>query len=91
MHRFVKDPDATKDYSWDWSDFLAEGETIEDTEILEPGGELEVVGNPTHDEHSVTAWLSGGLPGHQYFITCRIITSMGRSDDRSLYLLVKEL
>jgi len=28
MTRFLKDPDAVLDYGFDWSDWLADGETI---------------------------------------------------------------
>ena len=91
MPRFVKDPNALKDYSWDWTEYLEIGEIITSAEIIGPPGTLEVVGAPTHDDTTVTVWLDGGIHMQRYFIPCRITTSKGRQDDRSLYLLVKEL
>lgn len=86
---FPKDPDARLDYQWDWSAWLADGETIEDAELTEIPDELtldELVITDT----AVTAWFLGGVDGEGYQVTCHIETSDGRTDDRSIYLICRE-
>jgi hypothetical protein len=85
--QFEKDPHATLDYAWDWSAWLANGETIQDAEVLAPYG-LNVEA-PVVENGKVTAWISGGVEGRQYTVTCRVTTSAGRVDDRSILLVVE--
>ena len=83
---FRIDPDATLDWIFDWSSkWLAEAETI-------TGHTIETSGTVTVDSSSesdgaVTVWLSGAAD-RRATVTCRITTSQGRTDDRSLTLLV---
>jgi hypothetical protein len=37
-----------------------------------------------------TVWLSGGLPGGKYEVTCHVTTVGGRIDDRTITINVKE-
>jgi hypothetical protein len=85
---FTKDPNAVLDYQWDWSAWLADGETITVAVIDVPTGlTLDSQDNATD---AITAWLSGGTVGAGYQVTCHIETSAGREDDRSIYLICRE-
>ena len=86
---FTKDPDAVLDYSVDWSLWLA-GDTISSSEwLLEDGGVLEKV-TDTHTATRATIWLQGGQDGITYLVTNRIVTSGGRTDDRTISIKVED-
>lgn len=86
---FIKDPDATLDFIWDWSQWLKSGETIVNSQFLiqQSGLEVETESNSATD---CTAWLSGGAVGIPYVVTNRITTNEGRIDDRSITIRVTE-
>lgn len=98
----VKDPDAILDYKFDWapstngtpggsSDWLAAGETIESyTLTISPSGLTVDSDSSTDADTSVTCWLSGGTAGVKYALTCHIVTSAGRVDDRTVHIRVAE-
>jgi hypothetical protein len=71
----LKDPAAVLDYQWDWSEWLAEGETISEATVTAPEGitKDEVVTAGT----AVTVWLSGGTAGLSYRLDCLISTTGG--------------
>jgi hypothetical protein len=91
-----KDPDATLDYSFDWTAWLAlnPGDAIADAEfIVDPS--LTVV-NQSNDGNTATVWLSGGTAPtgapNKLRVTCRITTTNtpSRIDDRSIFLKIVE-
>lgn len=82
-----KDPDAVLDYTWSWAGWLQDGETITDHDVEVVGVEVQsdgVVGGT-----AVTAWLTGGEVGEPASATCRVTTSAGRVDDRTIRLHVR--
>lgn len=86
--RFRKDPEAVLDFQFDWTAWLADGETITDHTITVPSG-------ITNDSSSVasgvvTVWLSGGTAQTDYRVECLITTSAGRTDERSMTVRVNE-
>ena len=87
-----KDPADVLDYGLDWSDQLAlvsPADTISSVTWTVPAG---LTAGPQFLVGSVaTAWLSGGTAGTDYTIICRIVTTGGRTLERSVKLLVKEL
>ncbi len=85
---FVKDPDATLDYTFDWTDRLAEDEEITNTEIIVPEGMTLLYMENT--AKTVTCWLSGGVATSKPRVTCRITTNQGRVDDRSIWVKIAE-
>jgi hypothetical protein len=85
---FPKDPDAVLDYQWDWSDWLADGETIT-AAVIDVPDDLTLDSQEDTDT-TVTAWLSDGVTGAGYKLTCHITTSEGRTDDRSIYIKCQE-
>ena len=86
MPTFNKDPEAVLDYSFDWTAWLAPGETIVSYVLTIPGGITK-----TSDGEAggvVTFWLSGGLANTRYRIECLIVTSDDRADERSISIKV---
>jgi hypothetical protein len=87
------DHDAILDWRFSWADWLTDGDTITTATITDAGDTVEpsiTVGATTHDDTSVTVWLSGGVAGQLARITCRITTSQGRTDERTLRLYVTD-
>lgn len=82
---FVKDPNASLDYEWDWAAWL-DGDTIASHTVVATG--LTVVSS-TASTTAVVAWLSGGTAGATYVATCHIATAAGRQDDRSITIRVE--
>ena len=88
MATYYKDPDATLDYGFDWSEWLASGETISSSSWTIPTGLTEESSGFSGGIASV--WLSGGTAGTNYEITNKITTSAGRTDERSHVIKVRE-
>lgn len=90
MALFLKDPDADRNFSFDWSDDLAAGESATSPTIsITPSGEL-TAGTPTVDTNVVTAKLSGGTRGKVYRVTCNVTITGGQDDDKSMWIRVAE-
>jgi hypothetical protein len=86
MREFLKDPDAVLDYVFDWSTWLASGETISTSAITVESGITK--NSESNTTTTATVWLSGGTEGSRYKITSRITTNQGRTDDRSAIVRV---
>lgn len=90
-NRFRKDPESALDYSFDWKDWLEKGvqpETITNYEITVPP-ELTLDRDEEKDG-IVTVWLSEGKGGKTYQVECKVTTSKGRIDERSMFVDVEE-
>jgi hypothetical protein len=88
--RFVLDPNAVLDFAFDWTEWLADGETITAFTVTAATG--VTVQSSTRTGGVVTAWLSGGvLPAtpRLYPVTCHITTNEGRQDDRTIRVDVR--
>ncbi|GJH14948.1 hypothetical protein CBA19CS22_00420 [Caballeronia novacaledonica] len=83
---FIKDPQAVLDFSWDWAEWLGEGETITD-KIVTPDAGLTVNSSSINGE-VVAAWLAGGVAGTTYTVACTITTSAGRTEARRIQISV---
>lgn len=84
---FQKDPNASLDYQWNWTDWL-ETDTISSHSVIVPSPLVLV--SSSHTATAVTAWISGGVVGRTYTVICRITTASGRVDDRSITLEIRE-
>ena len=82
----LKDPSAVLDYVFDWTEWLATGETITDHTITADTG--ITVDSSTELDGKVTVWLSGGTAGQNYKVACKITTSAGRTDERTIWIKV---
>ena len=85
---FTKDPSAVLDWAYDWTDWLAEAETITDHTITADTG--ITVDSSTEDDGKVTVWLSGGTAGINYKVACLITTTAGRTDERTIWIKVAD-
>jgi len=86
-----KDPNAKLPFSVDWSAWLtAEGDTGASAAWTVPAG-LTKEATPAESlvAGKATVWLSGGTAGSMYEVACRLTTTAGRIDDRTLRILVK--
>ena len=84
----LKDPSAVLDYVFDWTEWLATGETITDQTITADTG--ITVDSSTESDGKVIVWLSGGTAGINYKVACLITTSAGRTDERTIWINVVE-
>lgn len=94
MATWLHDPDAKLDYGFDWMSWLDEDETIDEFTVTAPTPDEDdedalVVTDETEVAGVVTFWVAGGEPGADYRIGCRIETSAGRTDERSITIRVR--
>lgn len=90
MQKFLKDPDARKDYGFDWDEWLLEvTDTIQVSVWLVPEGLTKL--SESNDLNGSTVWLGGGTAGEAYIVTNRITTVGGRTDDRSMIISCLEM
>lgn len=85
---YIKDPQATLDYSFDWTDWLGTGETISSTSWTVPAGLTKV--SEVATSYISTCRISGGVLGTSYTVTCQITTNLGEIDQRSLQLTIQD-
>lgn len=79
----IKDPDATLDYTIDWSNVLSGSDTISSVAYdVQTGLSLSTAiggSNFTNTDTTSTCNLTGGTAGTIYSVECTIITSEGRT------------
>ena len=83
--KWVKDADATLDYTVDWDDWLGSDTISTSTWTADSG---ITVDSSTNTTTTTTVWLSGGTAGESYTALNRIVTAGGRTEDRELLILV---
>ena len=88
MSTWLKDPDSTLDHAWDYAAWLAEDEAIVEHQIIVASGDV-TIDSSSEQDGTVTAWLSQAEP-RTARVTCRITTSQGRTDDRTITLTVRD-
>lgn len=88
-----KDPNATLDYTFDWTAWLAavsDAIVSYSVAIDSPPDAVLTKDSDSRSGNVITAWLSGGTVGQTYTVRCRINTTGGRIDDRSFSLTISE-
>ena len=89
LKTFEKDPDANKDYSVSWEDWLEDDDdTISSVSWIVPDGLTQTAQSNT--ETVVTVWLTGGTLNKRYTVVCRVTTAAGRIDDRTIEFKIVE-
>jgi hypothetical protein len=87
-NNFVKTPAARLDYTWGWSEWLAEvTDTISSATVTVPDG-LTAVGAPVVDGGDVIQRVSGGAVDDTYTMVCQITTTGGLIDEEPIYLTI---
>lgn len=85
----LKDPDSVLPFAVDWSDWLTgEADTAASATWIVPTGLTQA--STSLSGGKATIWLSGGTNGSDYSVTCRLTTTGGRTDDRTLRITVRE-
>ncbi len=83
-----KDPDAVLDYTIDWTAWFADvSDSISDKTVTGNGVTVDTSSNTSN---TVTAWVSGGVVGQMPSVTVQIVTSGGRTDDRTIYFNIRQ-
>lgn len=77
------DPNSVLDYGVDWSEWLADGETITASTWTVPEGVEQATPAPSISDGITTIWLTGGTANRRYWIANHITTSAGRQDERT--------
>ena len=85
--QFLKDPQSILDYQWNWASWLV-ADTISTATVTASSG--LTVASSSNTTTTVTAWLSGGTIGQSYSVTCEIVTAGGRTDDRTITIVVMQ-
>lgn len=89
MAVYKKDPNAILDYTFDWSAYLTPiGDAISTVTWVLTSGITKV--SQSNSTTTATAFVSGGVVGNVETLTCRILTTGGRTDDRSITLKITE-
>lgn len=84
---YQHDPDATLDYVLAWGTWLGTDTIVSVAWTVPTGLTLESSSATTT---TATAWISGGTADEDYVVGCRITTTAGRVDERSIRLKVRE-
>lgn len=85
---YIKDPAARLDYTWDWTDWLADvNDTITSATVTVPPG-LTAVGDAVITATMVTQRISGGDLDTGYRMVCQITTAGGLIDERSIDITI---
>jgi hypothetical protein len=90
LARITKDPQATLDYVVDWSKWLetSSNDVVSSVVWIVPNGLVKTTSAFT--DTTATVWLSGGVLGRVYTITCRVTTLAGRTQDYSFQLICQD-
>lgn len=84
---YVKDPSAVLDYQIDWETWL-DGDTISTSTWTVPSGITQ--DSETETTTTATIWLSGGTAQTNYNVVNKIVTAAGRTDERTIRIMVRE-
>jgi hypothetical protein len=87
---FTKDPDSTLDYAFDWSEWLSTDETITSASVTISASSLNKLSVSYTTTGSVVVWVSEGILGTRYDLTCQIITNANRIDQRTIKLDIRD-
>lgn len=89
MASYKKDPAAVLDYTFDWTPYLTPTvDTIASVEFFTSAGLTKT--SQSNTTNTATAFVSGGVVGATEKLTCRIVTTGGRTDERTIDLKILE-
>lgn len=85
---FIKDPNAIEDFSINWADHFAAGETIATSTFAVPAGLTKASESNTTTKGIVQ--LSGGTLHVEYLVVNHIATNQGREFDQTLIVRIEQ-
>lgn len=88
MTPYIQDPQAVLDYPFDWSARLGD-DLIEFSQFSADSG-FTIESDAKLDGSHTVVWLSGGTRNKRYAVKNHIVTTGGRDDEWTIYVLVKE-
>lgn len=92
MTLLLKDPEASLDYAVDWGAEYLSGDILSqsswDVIPVEVGG-IQVAGS-AFDANIATVTAAGGVEGHVYQLTNRVVLDSGLIDSRSIVVRVEK-
>jgi hypothetical protein len=83
-----KDEADTLDFSINWENFFADGDTLDTSTWIVPDG--ITMESDSHSNTLSTIWLSGGTDGSSYVVTNEVTTSGGRTVQASIHIYVND-
>ncbi len=83
----IKDPAAKLDFGFDWQAWLGTDTITASVWTADTGLTLS---GPTFDTTKTTVWIEGGTAGEKLSATNRITTAVGRIDERTIVIAIKE-
>jgi hypothetical protein len=91
----AKQPSEVLDYDFDWTKRLTPStDTIATATVVCEDVDLTILDTEVSD-YIVKQWVSGGIHGETYKLTCRIVTTnadpMARELEAEMYIPVKEV
>ncbi len=91
----LQQPDEYLDYDVDFSDFLDDGDTIQNISVeIRPfanaSGTLQVIAPPTNGGNIAKIWVSGGEDGDSYTIEVTVLTNGGRQKQDEIEVEIEE-
>lgn len=93
----IKDDQAVLDYIFDWTNWLNDVTDSISSKVASIGSNGSADGILTIQSSAidgtskkVTIWLAGGTVDQTYQVECKITTAAGRTDERSIYVKIKD-
>lgn len=83
---WVKGPDDVEDYTLDWANRLVEDDFIIGAEFY-INSDVHII-SVNFTDRLATVWITGGVVGTTYDVTCRITTDSGRVHERTFRLVI---
>jgi len=92
MTMMVKDPGTRIDFEFDWSAAYPDGQAVTESDWVVVPDEPEglSVDAAAFDLTRSTVTLAGGIAGHVYRVSNRVVLSDGQIDERSMTVRAEE-
>jgi len=95
IERFIKQPREVKDYVIGYKEWLAEGDTVNDVNVVieclnDPIDNALINDSVTLSPDGIKLWMSGGTHGNKYKLTLLVYTLGGRIDEIELIITIKD-